>query len=103
MSKIAAERQRQIEAEGFDSERDDGYVMGALAVAAACYALHRVRDDARDDYFEVNGDTGIYKRVPWIWPWTSGWWKPTTRRRNLIKAGALIVAEIERLDRADVL
>lgn len=27
------------------------------------------------------------------------WWKPKDRRRNLVKAGALIVAEIERLDR----
>jgi hypothetical protein len=28
------------------------------------------------------------------------WWKPTNRRRDLVKAGALILAEIERLDRA---
>lgn len=35
------------------------------------------------------------------WPWNGRWWKPTNRRRDLIKAGALIVAEIERLDRAE--
>ena len=29
-----------------------------------------------------------------------GWWKPTDCRRDLVKAGALILAEIERLDRA---
>ncbi|MEB3421767.1 hypothetical protein VK682_24660 [Salipiger manganoxidans] len=35
-----------------------------------------------------------------LWPWDRKWWKPTTPRRDLVKAGALIVAEIERLDRA---
>ena len=34
------------------------------------------------------------------WPWAPEWWKPSSYRRNLIKAGALIIAEIERLDRA---
>jgi hypothetical protein len=34
------------------------------------------------------------------WPWDLKWWKPTTPRRDLVKAAALIVAEIERLDRA---
>lgn len=29
------------------------------------------------------------------------WWKPTNRRRDLVKAAALILAEIERLDRKD--
>ena len=30
----------------------------------------------------------------------AAWFKPTTPRRDLVKAGALIIAEIERLDRA---
>jgi hypothetical protein len=33
------------------------------------------------------------------WPWEDKWWKPKDRRRDLVRAGALIVAEIERLDR----
>lgn len=37
---------------------------------------------------------------PWGWPWDASWWKPNARRRNLVKAGALILAEIERIDRA---
>ena len=37
---------------------------------------------------------------PSMWPWTSEWWKPSTRRRMLVKAAALILSEIERLDRA---
>ncbi len=42
--------------------------------------------------------------VPEGWPesWASCWFKPKDRRRDLIKAGALILAEIERLDRASV-
>ena len=28
------------------------------------------------------------------WPWYSRWWKPTSDRRDLIKAAALLVAEI---------
>ena len=33
------------------------------------------------------------------WPWSLDWWKPKDPRRDLVRAGALIVAEIERLDR----
>lgn len=35
------------------------------------------------------------------WPWSREWWKPKNPRRDLVKAGALIVAEIERLDRLE--
>lgn len=36
------------------------------------------------------------------WPlsWAKSWLKPKDRRRDLIRAAALIIAEIERLDRA---
>ena len=34
--------------------------------------------------------------IPW---WSKDWWKPKDKRRDLIRAAALIVAEIERLDR----
>lgn len=82
---IAAERQRQIEVEGWTPEHDDEHDDGALANAAACYAVG-------DDLRRFDGPDGI-------WPWKASWWKPADRRRNLVKAGALIVAEIERLDR----
>jgi hypothetical protein len=76
---ILAERLRQIEVEGFSPVRDDGYTQGQLANAAACYAT----------------------QTPLHWPpdWDQKWWKPTTRRRDLVKAAALLVAELERLDR----
>lgn len=82
---VLAERQRQITAEGWTPEHDDEYQHCEMAVAAACYIM--ADDDPRAD-------------VPELWPWPSEWWKPTDVRRDLVKAGALILAEIERLDRA---
>lgn len=77
LADVAAERRRQIEAEGFTPDHDDAYQAGDLSAAASCYAI----------------GTTVY------WPWERSWWKPTERRRDLVKAGALIVAEIEHLDR----
>lgn len=83
---VLAERQRQISAEGWSTHHDDAYTGDQLALAASCYALP-------PGEFEIPGP-------PQQWPWPSAWWKPGDRRRELIKAGALILAEIERLDRA---
>lgn len=82
---VLAERQRQVTAEGWTAAHDDEYQHCEMAVAAACYIM--ADDDPRAD-------------VPELWPWPSEWWKPTNIRRDLVKAGALILAEIERLDRA---
>ncbi|WP_063588858.1 hypothetical protein [Achromobacter ruhlandii] len=85
---VLAERQRQVSNEGWAPERDDRYTTGDMASAAACYATQ-----GRYHYPEP-GEPGPN------WPWAAEWWKPSTYRRNLEKAGALILAEIERLDRA---
>mgnify|MGYP000876494395 CR=1 FL=1 len=92
LDEIAAERRRQIEVEGWTPEHDDEHDGGELAIAASCYATVAAWDNrarVRDNF----------KVRPPFWPWDYRWWKPTTRRRDLIKAGALILAEIERLDR----
>ena len=78
---VQAERQRQISAEGWTPEHDDAHTKRELAAAATCYA-------------------SVYPLAASYWPWDLEWWKPTDHRRNLVKAGALILAEIERLDRA---
>ena len=96
IDEIAAERARQISAEGWTAEHDDGHAKGDLARAAASYALWGTG-------VPLNGQrhVGSFRTEPYsIWPWSGEWWKPRDRRRNLVKAGALIVAEIERLDRA---
>jgi len=83
---VIGERRRQVEAEGWTPEHDDQYQHGSIAQAAGCYALHA---------------SGIYQGMfPAVWPWMPKWWKPTTPRRDLVKAGALILAAIEQIDRA---
>ena len=83
---VLAERLRQVEAEGWTPAHDDEHENGEIAAAAVCYAFTAVRSPH-----------DIQNR---IWPWQSKWWKPTNQRRNLVKAAALILAEIERRDRA---
>jgi hypothetical protein len=88
ISEIEAERKRQIGAEGWTPEHDDEHKGGQLAGAAACYAIHDIKHWA------------VGMAIQNLWPWSRQWLKPTDNRRNLIKAAALIVAEIERSDRA---
>ena len=38
--------------------------------------------------------------APFFWPWERDWWKPVDNRRDLVRAGALISAELDRMDRA---
>lgn len=92
IGEIVAERHRQIESEKYQGAHDDALDDGALARAAACYAA-------------VGGE-GEYMRSfvppgtpPSLWPWSPKAWKPKNPRRDLIRAAALIVAEIERMDR----
>jgi len=83
---IAAERRRQIDEEGFTPEIDAMYAHGQIGYAASCYARY----------------AGLrMHHPPKEWPWLSARWKPKTRREDLVRAGALIAAEIDRLDRAD--
>lgn len=91
LADVAAERRRQIEAEGWVPKHDDRYHYGELSAAAASYAL-----DASG--IQLGHDSS--KNPPSTWPWHRDWWKPGDPRRMLVKAAALILAEIERLDRA---
>lgn len=81
---VLAERRRQVEKEGRTALSDDQYTDNALANAAAAYALSHRFDG----------------QMPNFWPWPGDFWKPKSRRHDLVRAGALIIAEIERLDRA---
>lgn len=82
---IARERARQIEAEEFTAEHDAQHVQKELAAAAVSYLL---------DYL------GRVTAAAYHWPktWSLKWFKPTEDKvRQLTKAGALIAAEIDRL------
>jgi hypothetical protein len=103
---VLAERQRQISAEGWTPEHDDQHAGGEMAMAAACYAAHSSAWQAIN-YTMKPGVPGVLSRllsaqefVSRMWPWDREWRKPKDERRNLVRAGALILAEIERLDRA---
>ncbi|HBW8255856.1 TPA: hypothetical protein MFH99_005130 [Klebsiella pneumoniae] len=78
---VIAERQRQQSVKGFSTEQDDTYVGCQLAAAAICYI----------EPMEAMS----------YWPadWHDDSFNPTNERRNLVKAAALIIAEIERIDR----
>lgn len=82
---VIAERFRQQSVEGWTLEHDDQYGKSQLLWASSCYLLNTIQP---------------FNRIPMDWPWDSSWWKPTNPRRDLVKACALIIAEIERRDRA---
>lgn len=85
---IVAERARQISQEGCTNEQDDKYTGCELAAAAATYALC-----TKPSQLSVCGVNA--------WPWSTHAWNPSHYRGNLVKAGALLVAELERVDRRD--
>jgi hypothetical protein len=88
-SKLLRERRRQQRDHGYDDAHDDQYQGPELALAAACYLLA---------YAGPDFSTG---HVATYWPWDPVHWKPDAEnpRRNLEKGGALLLAELERLDR----
>lgn len=103
---VLAERRRQVEKEGWSAEHDDGHARGEMAIAGACYALFgSASDGARASTDMPAGLTVSRTAIPgWaafreIWPWAREWWKPKDRRTDLVRAAALIIAEIERIDR----
>lgn len=94
---VLAERQRQISAEGWTPQHDDEHDSGELAAASCSYALAA----ADQLHPQSQGDGGFADHMPPTWPWDASWWKPgRDPRRMLEKAGALILAEMERIDRA---
>lgn len=99
---VLAERTRQVLLEGWTPEHDDEHDGGEMAVAAACYALVAGVADPHRDALRLFGPLFSAATTPLeqMWPWDAGWWKPKDRRRDLVRAGALVIAEIERLDRA---
>lgn len=83
---IAAERQRQIDVEGWTPEHDAEHDSHEMAAAAVAYAL----------------TIHSMPVAKWWWPWDDEWWKPSDDPiRNLVKAGALLAAEIDRLQSDD--
>jgi hypothetical protein len=99
---ITEERTRQIEKEGWSAAHDDMHTVGDLIDAAICYgvvASAEVRGSCAEEWpaeMMTNPLTAL------AWPWEHEAWKPSDDPvRNLVKAGALIAAEIDRIQRSD--
>lgn len=98
--------------EGFDAAHDEASDPGAHERAAACYAYAAAQPEGVTPFVDFNVKSAGVGRIGYIvrdtivmmWPWSVRWWKPKTdapgwKRRCLVKAGALILAAIERHDR----
>ncbi|HFD4313414.1 TPA: hypothetical protein ACF3VE_002179 [Pseudomonas aeruginosa] len=86
---VQAERRRQVEAEGYHGFRDSHYISYELSKAARAYI--------EVSWHALSG--GLPCKKPESWPWMAGF-KWSDGRTMLVKACALALAEIERLDRA---
>jgi len=114
---ISAERIRQELEEGFTAGHDDQYRGAELVQAAICYARQAGWVGKRAWQFPktVEFHGAMPRRAPAGWPrsWDVTWWKPLPNLdgdpcpvvtaeaaiRMLMRAGALIAAEIDRLQR----
>lgn len=82
---VSVERQRQVQKYALDAR----YTHDELLNAAWCYLTEAMPHDH---------DQGCAEQPPSEWPWSSLEWSPSTdRARNLVRAGALICAELDRL------
>ena len=87
---VIAEREEQIAKHGYDSDHDDNDMPFAISNVGALYALE--------------AGSALYKDVfEHVWPatWATEHWKPGSQRKSLVKAAAMILAEIEAIDRAE--
>lgn len=96
---VIGERNRQIEQEHYSIKHDDSYQNNELPRAAASYVNNVV---SRGWVFSSVYGPEVYQseEVPDLWPWSDEHWKPKNPRRDLVKAAALIIAEIDRMDRS---
>ncbi len=86
---VAAERKRQMEEEGWTPEHDSTHIYGEIVGAARAYAWY-----AQSSICKLKKSSN----PPLAWPWDNHWWKPSDDPiRNLVKAAALICAEIDRI------
>lgn len=87
---ILQERIRQVVAEGYDASHDDEHGEGELVDAAVMYCRVAAAQVSERSAYEIAPEAR--------WPWDSASWKPADDPVwNLVRAGALIAAEIDRL------
>lgn len=97
LGEIGEERSRQIAVEGYVFDDDDAHDRGELALMAASYAVKTVAGGTANNAMRI----ALQRRAAELWPFLSGPKSHLHSRRELVIAAALLVAEIERLDRAE--
>ena len=78
---IAEERQRQIEKEGYDVNHDNQEPLNCFNLAAASYLMHQINPDISQS----------------LWCWDFKYYKPKSVLKNLVRAGALVAAAIDKI------
>lgn len=96
---ITEERQRQIDVEGYSKQHDSQHNASEFIYAAIAYAesakvgvnYHEMGNTNENEVMMHKNDKRLF------FPWGEANFKPTTDIRDLVKAGALIAAAIDRL------
>lgn len=94
---IAEERQRQIEVEGYSKEHDSQHKVSEFIEAANSYTESAVAYALKDEGAINDALTNLLQYLKKSFVWGYDAFKPTNCLRDLIKAGALIAAAIDRL------
>jgi len=95
---VLAERERQKNIKGYSTDHDDAYEQNELVRAASEYTNQVV---GRSWIFETHPSLYRSEVASDFWPWDACYWKPKSPREDLIRAAAILIAEIERLDRKE--
>ena len=97
---IAEERKRQIEVEGYSEQHDSQHKTSEFVYAAIAYAESAKAGINSNELHKPLTELEILTRKldkAWLYPWGEDSFKPSTNIRDLVKAGALIAAAIDRL------
>jgi hypothetical protein len=102
---IAEERQKQINGHGYDNEHDEMETAFQLSSAAAMCICSAINIDAKEHtHYDDMGNVARFqlrqnetKKWGEQWPWDFDWRDGDDKIKLLTKAGALIAAEIDRL------
>lgn len=102
---VIGERRRHVRELAWTPDHDDRHLPGALAFAGACYAISgAARDVDRAALRAARFDRAtsiVVSAFRKLWPWAPQVWRPKNRRADLVRAAALILAELEKVDRLE--
>ncbi|MGR6845184.1 hypothetical protein [Acinetobacter baumannii] len=94
---VLNERERQIQIKGWTNEHDDVYSKNGLSRAAVSdpsNVIHRGWTFLAKPFWLYQSED-----APEYWPLDDCYWKPKSPRQDLVRAAALLTAEIDRRDR----